>query len=64
MKGYPKSNNKIPPSNFESFNKRATMQINPDQKNNKYNVKYNLVIVFIQYYNLIIIKKSLFFKLY
>ena len=36
---------KIPPSNLVFFNKSETIQVNPDQKNSKYNVKYILVIV-------------------
>ena len=45
INGYPNRSNNIPPSNFESFNKRATIHTNPDQLNNKYKVKYNFVIV-------------------
>ena len=45
IKGYPKISIKIPPSNLVFFNKSETIQVNPDQKNNKYKVKYNLVTV-------------------
>ena len=44
MKGYPISNNKIPPSNFEFLNKTAIIQIELDQKNNKYNAKYTFIV--------------------